>query len=72
MSTSAPDQLALLLGRVILRAWNDPEFKQELLEAPRTALGRFGLVLPPDIDLVVVEDQEGVATFVIPPPPGAE
>jgi hypothetical protein len=56
--------------QVIKKAWEDPVFKQLLLEDPTSALRQaFGIELPPEIELKVAEETPSSYYLVIPPNP---
>jgi hypothetical protein len=56
--------------QVIKKAWEDSVFKQLLLDDPTSALRQaFGIELPPEIELKVVEDTPSSYYLVIPPNP---
>ena len=57
-----------LRAKIIVRAWKDPRFKENLLKNPRSALKEMGLDLPEDLQIKVVEDKRSSFTFVLPAP----
>mgnify|MGYP000370772129 CR=1 FL=1 len=54
---------------LIVKAWKDSSFKQELISEPKVALAKEGIVLPDSIEVKVVEETPNVLYFVIPNPP---
>ncbi|WP_127529518.1 NHLP leader peptide family RiPP precursor [Paenibacillus kobensis] len=59
-----------LQAQIIEKAWGDPVFKQQLLDNPKEAiLAVFGIEIPADIQLTVVEETESSLYLVIPPAP---
>ncbi|RUS47321.1 NHLP leader peptide family RiPP precursor [Cohnella sp. AR92] len=59
--------------QIIKKAWEDPEFKKLLLADPKSALKKeFGIDLPADVDLKVVEETTETYYLVLPPEPTAE
>lgn len=57
-------------AQIIKKAWEDPQFKQQLQDDPASALKEaFGLELPPDIKLNVVEETPSSYYLVIPSKP---
>jgi hypothetical protein len=59
-------------GRVVARAWTDPEFKNRLKNEPRAALDEMGINYPDDVRLETVENTPDVMYLVIPPQPSEE
>lgn len=54
----------------IQKAWEDPVLLQSLLANPKNALeNAFGLEIPPDIEIVAVEETPSRYYLVIPPKP---
>jgi nitrile hydratase alpha subunit len=51
-------------GRVIARAWTDPEFKKRLLEDGTAAVEEMGLTMG-DAELVVVENTDDVHNMIV-------
>ena len=53
----------LTMGRVLARAWSDPEFKTRLLAGPKAALRELGIGLPDGLDIVARENygQDGAS-----------
>jgi hypothetical protein len=61
---------ALLRTKVIERAWVDPEFKQQLLSDPKSALKAvLGISIPENIEIKAVDEKENQLYLVIPPNP---
>ncbi|GAA2756907.1 hypothetical protein [Actinopolymorpha rutila] len=68
-----PSQLEFcrLWGRLMARAWDDPEFGKRLAEDPAGVLAEHGYVVPEGMDVrlqVVASDEETVYLYV--PSPG--
>lgn len=56
--------------QIIKKAWEDPAFKQQLLDDPKTALQQaFGIEVPAAIGLKVVAETPSEYVLVIPPNP---
>lgn len=56
--------------QIIERAWQDAEFKAALLQDPKAAINEaFGLPLPPEVNLTVVEESACHRYLVLPPAP---
>lgn len=61
----------LTMGRVLARAWSDPEFKTRLLAGPKAALREFGIGLPDGLDIVARENTAKAVHLAISAPPVA-
>jgi hypothetical protein len=62
--------LESLKVQIIKKAWEDPAFKKSLLSEPKKAVKEaFGLEIPAEIDLKVVEESTSQYYLVIPPSP---
>ncbi|WP_219836826.1 NHLP leader peptide family RiPP precursor [Paenibacillus sp. R14(2021)] len=60
-----------LKQQIIEKAWSDESFKAKLLADPKGALNEaFGLILPDDVEIIVVEESESKVALVIPQNPG--
>ena len=56
--------------QIIKKAWEDPGFKQQLLDDPKAALGQaFGIEVPADLGLKVLVETPSAYVLVIPPKP---
>jgi hypothetical protein len=56
-----------LQRRIVERALADPAFRARLLETPREALAdELGVDLPPDLEVVVVEERPDRIAIVLP------
>ncbi|MDJ0692180.1 MAG: NHLP leader peptide family RiPP precursor [Xenococcaceae cyanobacterium MO_188.B32] len=61
------EQRAETKHRIILRAWEDEAFKQELLNNPREVLAKeLNLPLPQDLQVQVIEEKKGSICLVLP------
>jgi hypothetical protein len=59
-----------LKAQIIEKAWEDPQFKQQLLDDPKGAIKEaFGVDLPEGIELNVVEETPTSYYLVIPAKP---
>lgn len=62
--------LETLKVQIIKKAWAEPAFKASLLADPKNALkAAFGIDVPSDIELQVVEETSKHYYLVIPPSP---
>ncbi|MFC5528186.1 NHLP leader peptide family RiPP precursor [Cohnella yongneupensis] len=62
--------LESLKVQIIQKAWENPEFKAQLLADPKSALqASFGITLPEEIELLAVEETPSRYFLVIPPSP---
>lgn len=63
------DDFQKAYGKVVARAWSDPEFKALLLRDARAALASVGVEYPTDVEVVVRENNEKEMNLVLPPQP---
>ena len=56
-------------GMLVARAWSDEALKDRLMEDPRSVLEEFGIDVPADVELRVVEDTDEVRHLVLPASP---
>ncbi|MFF2483384.1 NHLP leader peptide family RiPP precursor [Paenibacillus sp. NPDC058071] len=60
----------ILRNQIIQKAWEDAEFKKQLLADPKKALAdSFGIVVPDDIEVEALEEKSNKFYLVIPPNP---
>lgn len=56
--------------RLIIKAWEDEAFRQELLATPKAVYAReAGRELPEDLQIEIVDEPPGVVKLVLPPNP---
>ncbi len=65
MKTS--DKNRAILAEVIARAWRQPEFRDELKSGPKKTLKAAGMDIPPDMDVVILENTPSTLYAVLPP-----
>jgi len=53
-------------GKVVAKAWADPDFKAKLLSDPKTVLKEYGVEFPQDVELRVVENTDKIHHFTLP------
>ena len=59
-------------GRLVRRAWRDPEFRARLLADPRAAYAEeFGAAWPEGLEVRVVEERPDLVYLVVPVDLGA-
>jgi hypothetical protein len=56
-------------GQIIVRAWEDQEFRRLLLDSPHEAFAAFGIQAPEGVTIKVLEDDERTQHFVLPVKP---
>jgi hypothetical protein len=61
-----------LWSQIVARAWADDEFKQRLTQDARGVLAEYGVELPGDVDVRIVEDTATTRHLLLPPPPSDE
>ncbi|MEH1910889.1 MAG: NHLP leader peptide family RiPP precursor [Nostoc sp.] len=52
--------------QLIVRAWQDESFKQELLSNPKAAIAKEGINLPESIEIRIVEETPNTFCLVLP------
>ena len=58
------------MQEIINRAWNDPEFKQQLLANPKRAIeDTLGVTLPAEIEIFVHEQTPTALHLILPMKP---
>ena len=56
-------------SKVVAEAWADDAFKRRLMKNPSSALKKFGIDVPPDLEFRVVENTDKVRYITLPPKP---
>jgi len=56
-------------GKIVARAWTDPEFKARLIADPLTVFREYGVEAAAGVKVCVVEDSPGVHNLVLPASP---
>jgi len=59
-------------GKVVAKAWADPDFKTKLLADPKTVLKENGLEFPQDVEILVVENTDKIVHLILPPEPAEQ
>lgn len=59
-------------SEIVARAWKDEKFKKKLLSNPKEAAKEFGLDIPADANIQVVENTEKNRYFILPRKPSVE
>jgi hypothetical protein len=63
--------LESLKVQIIKKAWAEPAFKKSLLSEPKKAIKEaFGVEIPANIELKVVEESPSLYYLTLPPNPG--
>lgn len=57
------------MGKVIAKAWTDPEFKKKLQSDPHAALAEAGISVPKTQKIKVLEDSADTVHVVLPARP---
>lgn len=57
------------VGQITAKAWTDANFKKRLLSDPAAVLKDYGLNVPSDVKIKVVEDTDTLHHFILPPKP---
>jgi hypothetical protein len=56
-------------GEIISKCWSDAGFKKRFVAEPKKVFAEFGMDLPADLEVKVVENSDNVMYLVIPPKP---
>ena len=54
------------VGKIVAKAWSDPEFAQRLLADTHAALAELGIAIPVDKSVVAVENNAALTYIVLP------
>ena len=57
------------VGQITAKAWTDANFKKRLLSDPAAVLKDYGLDVPRDVKIKVVEDTDTLYHLSLPPKP---
>ena len=60
------------VGRIVAKAWSDPEFKRQILSHPRSALAGLGIAMHRDMEIVALENTAEITYLVLGAPRRAE
>ncbi len=69
MSREQYEERLKTYGRLVARAWEDEAFKQRLLADPKATLVAEGLTFPEGAEVRVVEPNDRLVYFPLPPKP---
>jgi hypothetical protein len=69
MATAASQEWTQAVSQITAKAWSDGDFKKRLLSEPVAVLKEYGLTLPPDVSVKVLEDTDTLYHFSLPPKP---
>jgi hypothetical protein len=53
-------------SRILMKAWQDPAYKEKLFKSPKKTLMHEGMKIPPTTEITVVEDSETQLYLVLP------
>jgi len=59
-------------GMLVAEVWGDDDLKRRLISDPAGVLQEYGIDMPADVELKIVEDTDHVRHLVIPPSPADE
>ena len=69
MATAQSQEWTKKVGQITAKAWSDADFKRRLLSDPAAVLKDYGLAVPPDVKIKVVEDTDTLMHLALPPKP---
>src|SRR5947209_5543938 len=67
-NSGAQFRAAVAMAEVFEKCWQDPAFKQQFKDDPRTELANAGIYIPADVQIVVVENEVNLVHIVLPSP----
>lgn len=56
-------------SKIVVKSWQDPDFKKKLMENPEAVLKEFGIDVPAGVDLKVSENTEKSFNLTLPSKP---
>ena len=56
-------------GKIVAKAWSEPEFKKRLLSDPNAVLKENGMDVPEGVKVQVLEDTNQLVHLALPAPP---
>jgi hypothetical protein len=59
-------QQSMNMAQIVTRAWEDPAFKQELLNNPKAVLAEAGVEVPDNVDLKILEETPNNLYLIVP------
>ncbi len=59
-------QQSMNIEQIVARAWEDPAFKQELLNNPKAVLAEAGVEVPDNVDLKILEETPNNLYLIVP------
>jgi hypothetical protein len=66
------DEWEAKYSQLIAKAWTDEAFKKRFLEDPATVLKEYGMEMPSDMKVKVVEGTDEEVYLILPPRPSGE
>ena len=59
-------------GKIVARAWAEPEFKARFVSDPQTVLREYGIEPAAGVEIRVIEDEPGVQHLILPACPSGD
>jgi hypothetical protein len=59
-------------ARIIGKAWDDPAFKRRLINDPKAVAEEYGIPVPPQLEVRILENTETLIHVVLPCKPSEE
>ena len=69
MATAQSQEWSKKVGQITAKAWTDASFKQRLLSDPVAVFKDYGLDVPPDVKVKILEDTDTLIHFTLPRKP---
>ena len=61
------DKNRAILAEVVARSWREPQYRSKLRQNPKLVLQQAGAVIPPAMDVVLLENSPTVINAILPP-----
>ena len=58
-----------LFSHIIVRAWNDEDFKNKLMTTPEKVFAEYSLAIPQNVKVKIVENTNDLVHFILPVKP---
>lgn len=72
MADDAHELFHKLWPKIVAKAWKDPAFKAQLKENPKQVFATYGIEVPQEINLAIIENTEQTHYILLPSKPEGE
>jgi hypothetical protein len=70
MAAAQSQEWSKKVGQITAKAWSDANFKKRLLSDPAAVFKDYGLNVPSDVKIKILEDTDNLVHFTLPRKPG--